>query len=142
MRKVAMLVLATLFSTSALAAGNNTIFSCTLKNGKPLAVEKIADDYVFSYDKTSFKNKIKQVLSHEDSSFAVGSGFVSSSLAFENGGKTYFIGVSEGRNSSAPPHVEFVIKTGSDDDPIFECNTKKKIVMKFEKNLMRDETVR
>lgn len=142
MRKLALLALATLFSTSALATGNSTIFSCTLKNGKPLSVEKIDDDYVLSYEKITFKNKIKKVLSHEDSSFALGSGFISSSLAFENNGKTYFIGVSEGRNSSAPPHVEFAIRDGSDDYPLFECNTKKKIVMKFEKNLMRDETVR
>lgn len=138
MRRLAMLFLATLVSTSAFADGNKTIFSCTTKTGKPLTVQQIGSDYELAFNDTKLKNSIKQVMSNDYSIIASRSGYILSSLDFTKDGKTsYFIQYQESMGDAKPLFAGvFLTQDGGEPKKITECNLKRKIHANFDYKIM------
>lgn len=99
MKKITILTLSVLFSANALAADNNTIYSCTTTENQTLTVTKEGNNYVFAYGKTTFKNPITQVMKNPLTEVAGGSQFTTVSIAMQNADKTYVIGHIEPRGN-------------------------------------------
>lgn len=137
MRTITTLILAATLSSSVLANTNNTIFSCTIETGTPLIVEKQGADYLFSYDKISFKSPIAEVVKNGDSFIAGGSGFITSSLELINNDVSYTIQFSQPRNNlNKLDDIEISISRG-EQTKFLKCDTTKKVVHKFDKKIMR-----
>ncbi|TYG35286.1 hypothetical protein FW755_09370 [Lonepinella koalarum] len=137
MRKITMLALTALCTTSVFSAENNTIFACTADNGTPIEVQKIGNDYQFKYGKTVFKNAIKEVIRHPNSYIATGSGFITHSLELKNKGYSYTIQFVQPRN--APSMIDdpnLYIEKGDNTQEI-KCDTHKSVSQNFDLKAMR-----
>lgn len=139
MRNLATLLLVTLASTTALAAGNKSIFSCTTTTGKQLTVKQIGSDYEFAYDNVNFKNPIKQVVSNNNSVVSNRSGYILYSLDFTKDNKTsYFVQYQESVGDAKPLFGgAFLAKSNSEPKKIAECNVGKKVQADFDYKIMQ-----
>lgn len=135
MKKVTLLALSALISTNVLANSNDVVYSCTTTENKPLLVKKEGNNYVFSYNKTTFKNAIKDALKNAESEIAGGSQFTTISLELRNNGNSYVIGHIEPGEIEAGLSVKNT-KTGASVG-YFQCNPSKPIKHKFDRKQMR-----
>lgn len=139
MKKMSTLFLSVFLSLPVAANSSDVVFSCSIKTGKVLSVTKQDSDYLFSYDKISFKSPINQVVKNSDSFIAGGSGFITSSLELKDNGISYTIQFSQPRkNLKKLDDIEISISKG-EQVRFLECDTHKKIHHNFDKKIMRKE---
>ncbi|MFC1040782.1 hypothetical protein ACFGWM_03450 [Pasteurella multocida] len=137
MRKLITVTACMLFSATTIA-NSNTIFSCTTTEGKGLNIKSTGNDYIFTYDKISFKSPIKNVMENEGTEIAGGSGFTTYSLNFNHNEYSYSVGYIEPKGNSKEL-IEpggSITRNGTFVD-IMECNRKKPIHINFDKKIMR-----
>ena len=134
MRKLVMLAITAISSTSALAA-EGAIFSCSTENGKQISITKVGQDYEFSYGGVLFKNPVKQVVANTDSYIATGSGFVTSSLEMKHNGISYTVEFVQPRGSKNIEQPTLYITRGNNMQTI-GCKVQG-VVHNFEKTIMR-----
>lgn len=137
MRKLAILSICLSTSVMAKSSLSDVIFSCATNEGKPILVKKVGEDYILTYDQISIRNPIKQVINHNDSFIAGGSGFITSSLELKDSDTSYTIQFSQPRNNLKKlDGVEIFISKGESLKSI-ECNSQEKISHNFNKKIMR-----
>lgn len=140
MKKLTVLALsAALFSTTAFA-NSNVVYSCTTMENLPVVVKKEGNNYVFSYDKMTFKNPIKEALKNPESEIAGGSQFTTATLELRNKGYSYVIGHIEPRgNPKGAFEASFTLKETKTGRVIetFECLPNKPIKHNFDRKLMQ-----
>ncbi|MGX2956060.1 hypothetical protein ACWIYZ_03085 [Ursidibacter arcticus] len=130
MRKLAILVSCSFVALPALA-DNSIIFSCTASDGNQIHIQKVGNDYQFSYGKISFKNPAKQVLKNEGSYVATGSGFTTSALEMKSKNLSYTIEFVQPKGSNTIDSPILYIAKGDNTTEI-QCDTSKKIEAHFE----------
>ncbi|MDP8189061.1 hypothetical protein QJU87_04175 [Pasteurella skyensis] len=123
MRKLAILTIIGFYSTVSFAVQKeNTIFSCTTDKNKTILVEKVGNNYQFSYDNIMFKNPIKQVITNLRSEIAGGSGFTTSTLELINKGSSYIVGFTQPRgNPKLLENAGFYTITGDKYGDDIQC---------------------
>ncbi|KAE9535527.1 hypothetical protein [Ursidibacter arcticus] len=89
MKKLALITVL-LTATTQTTMANSTIFSCFMKNGKHLSIEKVGSNYQYSYGKPGkpemvFTNRISDVENTRDS------GTQAMNITMFNKGVEYFI---------------------------------------------------
>lgn len=117
-------------------AAENTVFACTTKEGKELAITKQRSNYLFSYGDVSFTNPIKDVVKNEGSFIAGGSGFVTGSLEMKNSGKSYVVEFSLPRNNLKVVDEATLSISNGGKSTLVECDTNKKIIQNLDKKIM------
>lgn len=103
MKKLALVLLLGLMAQTASA---QTFWSCQTKNGKHLSLSKIGSYYEYQFGKIgkpelSFRNKIIDVMSREETFYAIGTGYFNLQVEMVNGNHTYIINRSEERGTGA-----------------------------------------
>lgn len=106
----------------------NTMFSCQTNNGKQLSLTLVADSFEYKFGKPNkteltFKNKIRDIFSREETYSSVGTGYFDLSIEMLNGKYSYIITRSEARNSSTIEAGVEVFKNGK-SLAMVECHPK------------------
>ncbi len=137
----ALLITATLVAMPVQAA-TKSIFSCTTADGNAISVEKSDTNYILSYKKLKLSNAIQDIMQRNNSIIASRSGYVLSSLEFEDKQDSYYVQYQESMGDAKPLFAGiFRVTQGSEPKQFAVCDTKKSIKKNFETKLMRQSGV-
>lgn len=135
MKKLAVLTVAALFSTGALA--NNVVYSCKTTENQTLTVTKEGNNYAFSYGKVKFKNPINQVMQQPLTEVAGGSQFTTINIAMQNADKLYVVGhIEPNGNPKEPFEAGFSIRDSKSGEDLKSYECKNPIRHNFDRKLM------
>lgn len=123
----------TLFSAISAQAAVNPIFSCTAKNGKPVKVEKVGENYVLSYQNLKVSNAFEEMKKRDNTHVSNRSGYILFSLEFADKQDSYYVQYRESMGDAKPLYAG-VFKVTGDANPkeYVVCNTKKPVIRNFE----------